>query len=140
MFKTIIEAILEHEKSQPGKIALVAEDGEITYEELAAGARRISAFLKGSGCRPGDRVMLSAVSCRNYFFCYYGIHMAGCIVAPIDPNAKNGQIKDIYEDLEAAMTTSSASMAVTPIRLRATVTWFLWVTLTPFALPVVPVV
>ncbi len=119
MFKTIIEAILEHEKSQPGKIALVAEDGEITYEELAAGARRISAFLKGSGCRPGDRVMLSAVSCRNYFFCYYGIHMAGCIVAPIDPNAKNGQIKDIYEDLEAALFINDKHLDIEGIKERS---------------------
>lgn len=71
----------------PEKIALIAGEEEVTYRQLwdrcllaATNVRRKYNLKKG------DRVILAASANIDFIYAYFGIHLAGGVCVPIDPD------------------------------------------------------
>ena len=76
------EALLSNPAS-PEKVALVTQQGNISYGELSVQARLVGQGLKARGLRPGDRVLLAGDSSPFWVFSYLGIALAGGVSVPM---------------------------------------------------------
>lgn len=85
--KTIEEQIFEHVQSTPDKIALISGEIEVSYAQFWEYCLRAAASMKEMyNLQKGDRVILSAAGNIEFVYVYFGIHMAGGICVPIDPD------------------------------------------------------
>ena len=83
------------------KLALIAEDGEFTYDELNRKANRIANALIKKGVEPGDKVLFKLKRDSNLTASMWGIIKAGAAFIPVDPEYPEERINYIYEDSEA---------------------------------------
>lgn len=112
MYQSIEEAIISHAEQQPNKLAIVAMDGEITYSELNHGMNQLAQFYRLFGCAKGTKVILSAVPAKTYFYCYFGAHLAGCVVIPIDVNMKEDKIRSIVKETDCRIAILNKTFAI----------------------------
>lgn len=85
--KTIEEQILDNVSLTPDKVALISGETEVTYSQLWDYCLKAAAVLTTKyGLRKGDRVILSAAGNIEFAYVYFGVHMAGGICVPIDPD------------------------------------------------------
>lgn len=94
--KTIEEQIFDQVQNIPDKVALISGDTEITYSQLwdyclcAADKLKQDYHLK-----KGDRVILSAAGNIEFVYAYFGVHIAGGICVPIDPDTNQTRFEYI---------------------------------------------
>ena len=94
--KTIEEQIFDKVQNIPDKVALISGDTEITYSQLwdyclcAAEKLKQDCHLK-----KGDRVILSAAGNIEFVYAYFGVHIAGGICVPIDPDTNQTRFEYI---------------------------------------------
>ncbi len=94
-WKPIVQRILEHALKNPNDIAVIANDHETTYQELANMIYSISVWLKAKGIKQGDHVVVQAsheVTCPA---CWYAIHLVGAAVVPVEKTAPESRILEI---------------------------------------------
>ena len=94
-WKPIVQRILENALKAPGDIAIIANDHETTYQELANMIYSISVWLKAKGVKPGDHVVVQAsheVTCPA---CWYAVHLIGGVMVPVEKNAPESRILEI---------------------------------------------
>lgn len=85
--KTIEEQILDNVSLTPDKVALISDETEVTYSQLWDYCLKAAATLTTKyGLRKGDRVILSAAGNIEFAYVYFGVHIAGGICVPIDPD------------------------------------------------------
>ena len=95
---TIEEQILQNARLFPDKTALISGEIKVTYGELwdrclkAAGVLRSRFSLKAC-----DRVILAAAGNMEFVYTYFGIHIAGGICVPIDPDTNQTRFDYIFE-------------------------------------------
>ena len=96
---TLLEMLDWHVQAHPARphIYLVTETGaeeEITCIGLHKGASAVAAGLRERDLRPGQTVAIMLPTGREYFFCFYGVLMAGGIPVPIYPPMRASQIEE----------------------------------------------
>ena len=85
--KTIEEQIFEYVQSSPDKIALISGEIEVSYSQLWNYCLKVAASIKENyNLQKGDRVILSAAGNIEFAYVYFGVHIAGGICVPIDPD------------------------------------------------------
>ncbi len=72
---------------RPHVLALVTDEGSLTYTELDALASTAAGRLAGLGVRAGDRVGLALAPGRAFVETFWGILRLGAIVVPVDARA-----------------------------------------------------
>ena len=95
--QTLIDVLEWHARSHPARphLYLIDEDGEaVTYSDLLQGAREISGGLGERGLVRGSPVALMLPTCRDYFYSFFGILLAGGVPVPIYPPFRPAQIED----------------------------------------------
>lgn len=68
----------------PSREALVYAGGRVTYSELLARVRSLSAWLIERRLAPGERVGILTDEPRDYMSAYFGVLMAGGVVVPLN--------------------------------------------------------
>ena len=109
-WKPIVQRILELAVKTPNDIAVIANDHETTYRELADMIYSISVWLKAKGVKQGDHVVVQAsheVTCPA---CWYAIHLVGAAIVPVEKTAPESRILEI-----ATATDSSFVIAKTTL-------------------------
>ena len=85
--KTIEEQIFEYVQSTPDKIALISGEIEVSYGQFWNYCLKAAASIKDNyDLQKGDRVILSAAGNIEFAYVYFGVHIAGGICVPIDPD------------------------------------------------------
>ena len=85
--KSIEEQLFTIVQQTPDKIALISGETEVTYKQLWDYCLRAAYKLHNTyHLQKGDRVILSAVGHIEFVYIYFGVHMAGGICVPIDPD------------------------------------------------------
>jgi long-chain acyl-CoA synthetase len=64
--------------------AVVFGTRTITYGQLIDAALRVAALLRSSDVKPGDRILMYAPNCPEYFPIYLGCAHVGAIFAPVN--------------------------------------------------------
>ena len=116
-WKPIVQRILEHAVKVPNDIAVIANDHETTYHELADTIYSISVWLKTKGVKQGDHVVVQAsheVTCPA---CWYAIHLVGAAVVPVEKTAPESRI------LEIAAATDSSFVIAKKAASSSSVSW-----------------
>ncbi len=73
----------------------------LTFEELAARAKQVAAFLVNNGMAKGTKAAILAESCPNWGLSYFAINMAGGIAVPVLPNFSKEEVQKILSHCEA---------------------------------------
>lgn len=84
---TIEEQIRHNSIHRPEHIALITSAEQVTYAQLWERCLQAATNVKRK-CKltQGDRIILSASANIDFIYAYFGIHIAGGICVPIDPD------------------------------------------------------
>ena len=95
---TIEEQILQNAKLFPNKTSLIAGETVVTYGELWDRCLRTADVLQSRlALKKGDRVIIAAAGNIEFVYTYFGVHIAGGICVPIDPDTNQTRFDYIYE-------------------------------------------
>jgi long-chain acyl-CoA synthetase len=105
----------------PSKLALTCGDESLTYGELDARTRRVTAAaIADLELRRGDRVAVFAQNCVEYPELVAGLSDAGAIVATVNPRANAAELAAACDDCGARALFVHATLeaAVQPAKFR----------------------
>lgn len=84
---SIEEQIFNCVQRTPDKIALISGESEVSYARMWDNCLKTAYKLQESyHLQKGDRVILSACGNIEFVYAYLGVHLAGGICVPIDPD------------------------------------------------------
>lgn len=85
--KSIEEQILSIVQQTPDKVALISGNTEVTYAQMWQNCLNTANKLRNTyHLKKGDRVILSAAGNIEFAYVYFGVHLAGGVCVPIDPD------------------------------------------------------
>ena len=82
----------------PDKIALIVDDEQITYRELADAADRISALLRQRGVRKGDTVAYLGENSPQFLQVLFGTVQLGAVFVPVNTRLATPEISHVLTD------------------------------------------
>ncbi len=99
-----LEDVLRRSAGQfPDQRALIFYQRHWTYREFLADAQHFARALQDRGLKEGDRVALMLPNCPQYAIGYYGVLMAGGVVAQVNPLSVERELQYLLEDSGATM-------------------------------------
>lgn len=97
--KSIEEQLYVNSISSPNKVALISGETEVSYSQLWEYSTKAASVLKGKyNFQKGDRVILAAAGSIEFVYVYFGVHLAGGVCVPIDPDTNETR----YEYIKAS--------------------------------------
>jgi len=95
------------------RIALRADDGELTYAEVDARACRYAHRLRAAGVKPEQRVIVAMDDSADWVATFFGILKAGAVAVMVNPGLKADAIEYFltYTRASAAVVDSGAEAA-----------------------------
>jgi amino acid adenylation domain-containing protein len=111
--QSIQAAFSSRAAQHPKRIALLFEDQEITYGELAARSDAIARELVAAGLRPGQIVGLYLHRSAEAVAAILGVLKAGGAYLPFDPSFPPKMLRHIYEASAPALMVSESQLADT---------------------------
>lgn len=76
--------------------------GSVTYAELLDRGRRVAAGLRAAGVGPGDRVALRIGNGLDWVLAFWGTHLAGGVVVPLNTRLAEAEAAYVLADSGAA--------------------------------------
>ena len=90
--KTIEEQIFENVQLTPDKVALISGETEVSYLQLWDSCLKAAAnLIENYNLKKGDRVIISAAGNIEFVYVYFGVHLAGGVCVPIDPDTNQNR-------------------------------------------------
>ncbi|WP_257453431.1 non-ribosomal peptide synthetase [Archangium lipolyticum] len=93
----------------PERVAVVWEEGQLTYAQLAARAERIAAVLRASGVKRETVVGLLVERSPDMVAAVLGIIAAGGAYLPFDPELPDGRIEEVLSSVGVKHLVSTTS-------------------------------
>ena len=84
------------------RVAIRAEDGDVTYAALAERVARCGNALLGLGLRRGDRLLMVVKDCAEFFYLFWGAIKAGIVPVPLNTLLRADDYRYMIEDSAAA--------------------------------------
>ena len=94
---SVIACVRDWALSQPDKVAVIAEDGSATYQELWEGALAFCAILTDKGVMARDAVLLQASHTAAYVKAYLGVTLHGAIAVPFELGAPDSTVLELAQ-------------------------------------------
>ena len=86
---TIEQQIERNAQRMPEKVALISGETEVSYGELWSHCCEVAKQMQeDASFYKGKRIILAAAGKIEFVYQYFGIHLAGGICVPIDPDTK----------------------------------------------------
>jgi len=104
--KSVVQRIFENALSNPKDNAIIANDKETTYQELADMILSISKWLEEKGVVEGDCVCVQAIHEDTCIATYYAIHLLGAKLVPVEKNIAQNRIREIANDTSCKLIVS----------------------------------
>ncbi len=100
---TVVDMLRASVARYPERTAVVELGGpSITYGALEERALRVAGGLRDAGVRPGDRVAIRLGNGLDWALAFWGGHLAGAIVVPINTRLAEPEVEYILADCGAA--------------------------------------
>ena len=94
--RSIEEQLFTIVQQTPDKVALISGETEVTYSQLWDYCLRAAYKLQNAyHLQKGDLVILSAAGNIEFVYVYFGVHLAGGICVPIDPDTNQTRFNHI---------------------------------------------
>lgn len=104
--ESIVESLARVAEREPNKIAIVAEEEQISYKDLWKEVRGFASYLHSLGLEDGARIVVKAQHSIWFAVACFGIHLAGCVHVPVERTIGVDAISDIADQLSASMIIS----------------------------------
>ena len=104
--KTLPQHILHHARCTPDKTAVIADNGRLTYAQLADRMRSVCAALRQRGITAGSTVVSVASHSLEYAAVCYGIHLAGAVHVPVENRIPANRLAEIAKAVDAKLIVS----------------------------------
>jgi amino acid adenylation domain-containing protein len=105
-----------HVRSRPDAIAVVGEDGSLTYAELDRKANRVANYLRSQGVSRESLVGLCVDRSPDMMVGILGILKAGAAYLPMDPTYPEGRLGAMLADAKAeVVVTQMALLEAVPV-------------------------
>jgi len=102
---TIEEQIRQNSIRRPHHIALITPGEQVTYAQLWERCLLAATQVRQKyGLQKGDRIILAASAHANFIYTYFGIHLAGGICVPIDPDTNETRFNLILQSTKPVCT------------------------------------
>lgn len=106
--KSIPQHILHHACCTPEKAAVIADNGYLTYAQLADRMRSVRTALRQRGITAGSTVVSVASHSLEYVAVCYGIHLAGAIHVPVENRIPANRLAEIAKAVDASLIIAPA--------------------------------
>ncbi len=90
-------------RANPGRPAMVLGEATVTYGQLYGMAERFAGALRGLGLKPGEHVALLLPNVPQFTVAYFGAHLAGNPVVPLNVLLSADEIAYHLEDADVAV-------------------------------------
>ena len=115
---SVEEKIFQNKERFPQKMAVISGNKSITYSELWKNIVQWAGYFKYKiALSQGSRVVVSASNEIEFVYAYFGLHLAGCICIPIDPQTNQIRLNRIIESAHPSFFIGqilNADFEVTP--------------------------
>ena len=102
---------LMRETGAGGHMAISAEDGDLSYDDLERKANQLACYLIKSDVQPGDRVGLLFSRSVWAYVAMLAVMKAGAAYVPLDPGFPKDRIAFIAEDAGIRLVLTTAGLA-----------------------------
>lgn len=106
----LLHHLLDSNRADPGSTALIEGMVKHDYAAFVAGVDRIEGALRSIGLRRGDRVGVllgkGVAECHAVF----GVSRADCVLVPINPLLRPGQVRHILADCGARVLITASGL------------------------------
>ncbi|NVN94340.1 MAG: acyl--CoA ligase [Bacteroidetes bacterium] len=104
MLESVVNQIFSKALLFPNKKALIEENKAISYSELASKILATKFALENDlNIKKGDRVIISANKQIGFVYAYFGAHLAGVIVVPVDFDTNQTRLQYIILKIKPAL-------------------------------------
>lgn len=114
MVESVADLLRMQAKKTPDRLAAVVDGvAEITYGEWEHLSNRLARKLAELGINKGDRVglLFNNTEAISFMVAYFGVHMAGGVIVPINTRLAPGEIAYILANSEAVGVLGEESVA-----------------------------
>ncbi len=108
---TIVETLLHIPENWPGRPALTASDGKLTFAQLREGMLQSAAWLADRGVRPGDAVAVCLPKCLPAVQLVYGVLACGAVYVPLQFNGPPDRLNAIIASVKPRLILTTPEMA-----------------------------
>jgi amino acid adenylation domain-containing protein len=107
--RTVAELVEAQSQATPDAIAVISDDGALSYRELLHRARHAAAALAAAGVTPGQVVGVCAVRSPEMVIGLLGVLLAGAAYLPLDPSLPIGRLAFMISDAGASVVLAQRS-------------------------------
>ncbi|MBR4780841.1 MAG: acyl--CoA ligase, partial [Lachnospiraceae bacterium] len=108
---SIVQALSIHAKETPDRIAVIADDEQITYGELWKEVQGFAEFLRKQGFEKGSRITVKAAPSIWFAVSCFGIHLSGNVHVPMEKTIGPEGIINIADELSASMIVADTDLS-----------------------------
>ncbi|MES1184765.1 MAG: amino acid adenylation domain-containing protein [Myxococcales bacterium] len=98
-------------QAAPHELALVDEQGSLTYAEVAARVDALAARLHARGAKAGERVGILLERSSNVPIALLAVLKSGAAYVPVDPSHPDARIAHVLNDAEPRLMLSESGLA-----------------------------
>lgn len=106
---SVVEAIGQHARREPERVALLCGEARVTYGVLWRRTLAAACHLADRGVRPGDRVLLPAPSVPAFVYGYFATHLLGGTAVMLDPGAPTARREALVQQTRPAFAFDSGT-------------------------------
>lgn len=117
MVSSIVEALFARAHSQPERLAIRFEGGDIRYGELRERVEEFARALTAWGVQAGDRIALFLDNEPDFVVAYLGAHLAGGIVVLVNTQYRQVELSHIMTDAGVRLCVTDRAGAQELLRL-----------------------
>ena len=95
---TVEQQIYQNSVKIPEHVALIAGEQQVTYARMWERCLLVATNVrKKYNLKQGDRIIMAATANIDFIYAYFGIHMAGGVCVPIDPDTNQTRFEFIFQ-------------------------------------------
>lgn len=101
MFHSIVEAVFHYADTQPDKLCLVDDIGQVTYQEYSEKVKKYASCFAQMGLKAKDTVVVEACQTIEYLAMELALQLLGIVFVPVEHNCAGEKIRSFAERAEA---------------------------------------
>ena len=118
-YPNLAACLLDHNLARhPDKIAYLCGDETVSYRQLADGAYRCAAWLRGQGVGHGDRVLIALADSPVFVAAFLASNLLGAVAVPVSTALPNDAYQYILDDCAARVAFVTEALAELPAFAR----------------------